>query len=85
MFQIILKIYCDFLLSNHARTIGKQQTGFVIIEAFQWRISDQQGTEPSRCRPAYGKYLSTTWLDAVAVIIILLLLLYCGLIFYQVP
>ena len=43
--------------------------GFANIGAFQCCVSDQQETEPSRCRPSiYGKYLST-WLDACADVI----------------
>ena len=56
--------------ARYTRTIRKHQTGFDIIGALQWRVSDQQGTEPSRCRLSiHGKYHSTTWLDAVAVVV----------------
>ena len=48
----------------------KHQSDIAIIGTHQWRASDQQGTEPSRCRPSlYGAYRSTTWLDAVSDVI----------------
>ena len=40
--------------------------GFAIIEAHQWRVFNQQGTELSKYRlSTFGKYQSTTWMDAV--------------------
>ena len=54
-------------LNSHTRTIRKRQTGFAIIGTPQWRVSNQRGTEPLRCRPSvHGTYHSTTWLYDVA-------------------
>ena len=41
------------LLSSQTQTMRKHQTGFAIVGALQWRVSDQQETEPSRSRPSF--------------------------------
>ena len=69
--EIFRIFWQNITLSSHTRKIRRHHTGFAIDWALQWRVSDQQRTRLSKCRPSIcGKYHSTTWLDTVADVII---------------